>query len=117
MTTQRGETMKRVADAAGPLYNSLTDDQKRRLRMIGGMGMGGMGMGMGMGMAEGPRGRGYEGYGRHEGRGHEGYGRHHRHHHEGGREERGRGGYGRMSDDGRFGGFDRGSGLGDWRNL
>jgi zinc resistance-associated protein len=130
MTTQRGETMKRIADAAGPLYNTLTDEQKRRMRVLGGhmfggsgMGMGGMGMGgAGSRMAMGD-GRHHEG--RHEGRGYEGRGHyrdHHRDHHS--RDERGRGGghggyggYGRMSDDGRFGGFDRGSGLSDWRNL
>ena len=60
----RGEAMKKMADAVGPLYASLNDDQKRRLRfltrgfgrMAMGMGMGaGMGPGMRMGMA-GPRG-------------------------------------------------------------
>lgn len=128
MTTQRGETMKRIADAAGPLYNTLTDEQKRRMRMLGGHMFGGSGSGMGMGMGMGEMGRGGMGSrmamgdGRHhEGRGHEGRGHHrdhHRDHHS--RDERGRGGYGgygRMSDDGRFGGFDRGSGIGDWRNL
>jgi hypothetical protein len=109
LTTQRGETMKRIADAAGPLYSTLTDEQKRRMRMLGGHMFGGAGMGPRMAMGDGPRHEGGRGY---EGRGH------HRDHHS--RDERGRGGYGgygRMSDDGRFGGFDRGSGLGDWRNI
>ena len=68
MTTQRGETMKRIADAAGPLYNTLSDEQKRRLRMLGGH-MFGAGMGR-MAMADGPRAEG-----RQQGRGH------HRDHH------------------------------------
>jgi zinc resistance-associated protein len=56
MSTKRGQAMSRLAEAARPLYASLTDDQKRRLRTLmrapereGGRGMG-MGMGTGMGM-------------------------------------------------------------------
>ena len=61
MATARGETMRKIVDAAQPLYASLSDDQKRRLglfmnhgrRAMGGMGMNAMGMGgmgaMGMG--------------------------------------------------------------------
>lgn len=35
----RGEAMKKVADAAGPLYATLTDEQKARLPMLGHGGM------------------------------------------------------------------------------
>ncbi len=41
MASARGAAMTKLADAAGPLYASLTDDQKRRLRMVRAMGMGG----------------------------------------------------------------------------
>ena len=57
MATMRGETMRKIVDAAGPLYTSLSDDQKRRLSVLmrghrGAMGaMGGMGA---MGMPGGP---------------------------------------------------------------
>ncbi|MBL8588299.1 MAG: Spy/CpxP family protein refolding chaperone [Methylobacteriaceae bacterium] len=52
----RADAMTRLADAAAPLYASLSDEQKTRLRALtgGGMGMGmGVGMGMGMGMMGG----------------------------------------------------------------
>jgi zinc resistance-associated protein len=60
MASARGAAMTKLADAAAPLYASLTDDQKRRLRMVRAMGAGmggGMGGGMGLGMmgGEGPR--------------------------------------------------------------
>ena len=54
MATTRGETMRKIVDAAGPLYTSLSEDQKRRLSMLmrGHRGaMGGMGA---MGMPGGP---------------------------------------------------------------
>lgn len=59
MSTKRGQAMSRLAEAARPLYASLTDDQKRRLRTLmrapGRDGeRGGMGMGMGMGRDEEP---------------------------------------------------------------
>lgn len=61
MASARGAAMTKLADAAGPLYTSLTDDQKRRLRLVGGMGGGlGMGMGGGMGPGMGPGARGGE---------------------------------------------------------
>ncbi len=67
MSTKRGQAMSRLAEAARPLYASLTDDQKRRLRTLmrapGRDGERGMGRGMGMGMD------------RDDERGH--YGRHH----------------------------------------
>jgi zinc resistance-associated protein len=54
MSTKRGQALTRLADAARPLYASLTDDQKRRLRTLmrapGRDGERGMGRGMGMGM-------------------------------------------------------------------
>lgn len=103
MSTKRGQAMSRLAEAARPLYASLSDDQRRRLRtLMHGprgerghgmqMGMGGMGMmGVGMGMNE-------EG-GRH--------GRHHREMmNEGGRR-------GDMHGEGR--GMHGGSGWNDWR--
>jgi hypothetical protein len=117
--------MTRFANAAGPLYDSLNDDQKRRLTMLGGLGGRGMGM-QGMGMhGMGGRGMGMEGRGgRHEGRGHgHGY-RHHQHH--------GRGGYGggwrtnAPAESGESGhahridlrdGLDRGGFVNDWRRL
>lgn len=82
MASARGATMTKLADAAGPLYTSLTDDQKRRLRLVGGMGAGlgmgaGMGPGMGQGMGAGPRGgERFHGEGMRAGRGAE-----HRHDH------------------------------------
>ncbi|MDB5595054.1 MAG: hypothetical protein JWM36_2015, partial [Hyphomicrobiales bacterium] len=140
MASARGEAMKRLADAADPLYKTLSDDQKRRLRMLGSHmgGMGGMAMG-GMEMGSGMR----------EGMGHGGGMRgHHRHHdndrqgwRDRGDDDRGsrHGGMGRgmrqdmrqdMRDDMRQlpppldrsadwapEGFDRGGGVGDWRNL
>ena len=115
MASARGAALTRIAEAAAPLYASLSDDQKRRLRLIhgmargggmmgmmgmmdGGRGMGpGMGQGMGRGMGQGMGGYGSRGHGYgmhghdHDGRGH-GYGRrggrHHDHHH-GGRYGRG----------------------------
>lgn len=99
MATARGTAMTRLADAAAPLYNSLSDDQKRRLQMFHrmGRGMGGEMMGMmggGMGRGEGMRGQGMRGEGmRGEGmrggyggggEGMRGGGYHHRHHHDGG---------------------------------
>lgn len=82
MASARGAAMTKFADAAAPLYKTLSDDQKRRLeRLGGGMGMGGMGMGMGMGMGPGESRMG-RGEGRHGGRpyhehrhGHDGEGR------------------------------------------
>jgi hypothetical protein len=66
MSTKRGQAMSRLADAARPLYASLTDDQKRRLRTLmrapgrdGGRGMG-MEMGMGRGDEPGRHGRHHE---------------------------------------------------------
>jgi hypothetical protein len=127
MASARGAAMTRFANAAGPLYDSLNDDQKRRLTMLGGLGGRGMGM-QGMGMhGMGGRGMGMEGRGgRHEGRGHgHGY-RHHQHH--------GRGGYGygggwrtnAPAESGESGhahridlrdGLDRGGFVNDWRRL
>ncbi len=60
----KSETLKALADAAAPLYQSLTEEQKHRLPFLlhgirphgwgpGGMRPGGMGMGMG-GMSMGP---------------------------------------------------------------
>ncbi len=60
MASKRGQAMTRVAEAARPLYASLSDDQKRRLRvLIRARGPDGMGMGMGMGeqMGRGDEGR------------------------------------------------------------
>lgn len=36
MSTLNGEILKKVADAARPLYNSLSDEQKKRLDMLSG---------------------------------------------------------------------------------
>ena len=44
MLTQRGATLKALADAAAPLYQSLDESQKHRFMMLarlGGRGMGG----------------------------------------------------------------------------
>lgn len=121
MSTARGETLKRVADAAAPLYNSLSDDQKRRLNTLAGGGMGAM-MGLGGGMSGEGAGRGYGG-GRHQ---HDHYrGHHHRDRHEGERGPRWRQGsdqqeprFGRGSRNASAsGGFDRGARLEDWRRL
>jgi zinc resistance-associated protein len=95
MASARGAALTRLADAAGPLYSTLSDDQKRRLRFVrgiagmgGGMGAGmgggmmhgqgpGMGMGGGRGYGEGMRGhRHHEHHGyHHRGYGERGYGR------------------------------------------
>lgn len=126
ISTARGETLKRVADAAAPLYSSLSDDQKRRLNVLAHGRMGAM---MGLGSSEGSdrygRGGGMRSYGDHEGRGGYGGGRHHHDHHQGERGHRWR--QGSMDQDGRHGrgarnaadfeGFDRGAGLEDWRRL
>ena len=116
MSSARGETLKRIADAAAPLYGSLSDDQKRRLGMLAHGRMGAM-----MGLVSqtergGRRGGGEHGYGG---------GRRPHDHHDGERgprwrhgsaEQGGVSGYGRggrpLSD-----GFDRGAGLEDWRRL
>lgn len=84
MASARGAAMTKLADAAAPLYASLTDDQKRRLRIVRAMGggMGGGGMGLGMMGGDGPRmGQGM-GPGMRDGRGGEGMrgGRYHDHH-------------------------------------
>jgi hypothetical protein len=74
MATKRGQAMSRLAEAARPLYASLTDDQKRRLRTLMRAGRDGQrGMGMGMDMGHG-MGHGM-GMGRDHERGH--HGRHH----------------------------------------
>lgn len=112
MSSARGETLKRIADAAAPLYGSLSDDQKRRLNILAHGRMGAM-MGLGSGADRAGHGRG-------------GYGRHHHDHYEGERGPRWR--HGRMDHDGpRHGrggrdasssqGFDRGAGHEDWRRL
>lgn len=112
MSSARGQTLKGIADAAAPLYASLSDDQKRRLGMLAHGRMGAM-----MGLAAEPdqRGGGEHGYGG---------GRRPHNHHDGergprwrqGGAEHGGAGYGRggrpASD-----GFDRGAGLEDWRRL
>jgi hypothetical protein len=72
MSSARGAMMTRFADAAAPLYASLTDDQKRRLQMLGGSGMVGMMGRMGMMGGAGPYGEGRRG----EGMGHHGTGHH-----------------------------------------
>lgn len=133
MSSARGETLKRIADSAAPLYGSLSDDQKRRLHILahGRMGaMMGLDSGSGYGADREGRGEGHgqgreiRGRGDHEGRG--GYGRHHDHH-EGERGPRWR--QGQMDHEGpRYGrggrdasnaaqGFDRGAGQEDWRRL
>jgi hypothetical protein len=64
MMTQTGAALKKLADAAGPLYKSLDDGQKHRLMILarlGGRHMGGEhgsrdGHGMGGWMHRGPRG-------------------------------------------------------------
>ncbi|MDH7797878.1 MULTISPECIES: Spy/CpxP family protein refolding chaperone [unclassified Beijerinckia] len=66
---KHGEAVKKFAEAALPLYSSLNDDQKRRLRFLGrGLGQGMMGQGMQQqGMQQndrrGPNDRGYDGRG------------------------------------------------------
>jgi zinc resistance-associated protein len=101
MATARGAAMTRLADAAAPLYNSLSDDQKRRLQMFhrmgrgmgggmgGMMGMMGGGMGRGEGMRGDMRGEGMRGGYGGRGEGMRGGGYHHRHHHDGGYNRRG----------------------------
>jgi zinc resistance-associated protein len=70
-STRRGQVMTRLAEAARPLYASLTDDQKRRLRTL-------------------MRHPGHDGERGMMGRGGDrGHGRHHHHMDGGGREERG----------------------------
>lgn len=110
--TKRGQAMTRFADAARPLYASLSDDQKRRLRVLmrhgrdgGRHGMMGRDM-MGHDMMDG-RGHG----GRHEGRG-----RHDHHDRHGWMEERGRDRYDRRADSDRDerGGWDRDNGRGGY---
>jgi zinc resistance-associated protein len=61
----RGAALKKLADAAGPLYTSLNDAQKHRFMVLARLG--------------GPRfGHGHDGWrGRHDGRGHGGW-QHHR---------------------------------------
>jgi hypothetical protein len=67
MSTKRGQALTRLADAARPLYGSLSDDQKRRLRTLmrapGRDGERGMGRNRGMEMGrDDERGR----HGRHD---------------------------------------------------
>lgn len=101
MASARGAAMTRIADAAAPLYNSLSDDQKRRLQMFHRMGRGMGGDMMGMMGGQGRHGMRGEGMGR-EGMGREGMrgdwrgrgegmrdGRHYEHHHGGGYYRRG----------------------------
>ena len=60
--TQRGETLKKFADAAGPLYKSLDDGQKHRFVMLAQLG------GHGFGMRHGRRDwRGHGGWQHHRG--------------------------------------------------
>ena len=88
MASARGAMMTRFADAAGPLYSSLTDDQKRRLEMLGGFGMGRM---AGMMGGAGRYGEGRYGQGSgHHGMGGQGMGR--GGHHSDGRHQYGHGG-------------------------
>jgi len=120
----RGETMKKMADAVGPLYASLSDDQKRRLRFLargfGRMGMAGgrgfhhhMGSGHDWGrdrdMRRGPDGDGPRGFGP---RWREGMNQ--------GSDGRQNRGFDRNRsferDNDRGQGFDRGNGIEDWRN-
>lgn len=49
MMSARGAAMTKMADAMKPFHDSLTDDQKRRMRMLMRMGQGGMRQGEGMG--------------------------------------------------------------------
>jgi zinc resistance-associated protein len=121
LSSARGEALKSIADAAAPLYASLSDDQKRRLNMFAHGRTAAM---MGLGSESGQRG----GKAGERGRGEGGYGggRRPHDHHDGERAPRWRQGsmqpddagaaYGRggrpMSD-----GFDRGAGLEDWRRL
>lgn len=62
---KHGEAVKKFAEAALPLYSSLNDDQKRRLRFLGrGLGQGMMGQqGMQQNDRRGPNDRGYDGRG------------------------------------------------------
>lgn len=104
MQSARGAAMTRLADAAAPLYNSLSDDQKRRLRMLQGMGGGRMAMMGRSGEGYGPR------MGMREGRGHEGMRGHHERHHGGGYQ--GHHGYrGHHDGRGRYEGWGRGERL------
>ena len=60
--TARGEMMRKLADAAQPLYATLTEEQKGRLpKLMHGMGPMGMGGGDGMGRHGGGRGEGRRG--------------------------------------------------------
>src|SRR5690606_11024569 len=98
MASARGAALTRLADAAAPLYASLTDDQKRRLRlvrtmargMVGGLGGGMMGM-MGGDDAGGERWRRWRGEGD-RGEGMRGWRHHDRHgfRHRGDDDRRGR---------------------------
>lgn len=56
--TQQGAALKKLADAAGPLYKSLDDGQKKRLMVLARLG--------------GPEGHGMRGPGRHHGGKHHG---------------------------------------------
>jgi hypothetical protein len=138
LAVARGEAMRKVADGVGPLYASLNDEQKRRLRVLtrggmAGLGMGGMGMGMGAmgsgGMRDGMMGRGDHRHGGRHGdhhRDHRGMRGHHHDHHPGEGYRRGgwRDGALRRDDlrqgadwNAPNGGFDRGGWLDDWRSL
>ena len=67
LSSARGEALKSIADAAAPLYASLSDDQKRRLNMFAhGRTAAMMGLGSESGQRggkAGERGRGEGGYG------------------------------------------------------
>jgi hypothetical protein len=130
----RGEMMKKMADAVGPLYASLSDEQKRRLRVLG-RGFGRMGMAEGRGfhhhMGPGNE-RGGRDWGRDrdmhrgpDGDGQRGFGRRWREGmnsdmDQGSDDRQGRGLERNRSfernDRDRGGGFDRGNGIEDWRN-
>jgi hypothetical protein len=139
----RGETMKKMADAVGPLYSSLSDDQKRRLRFLtrgfGRMGMAGdrggdrrMGPGMGPGgerggrdwgrdrdMRRGPDGDGQRGFGPRWRQGMNGGFNQDSDNGESRGLDRNPGtdrSFGRNQSFDRNNGFDRGNGIEDWRN-
>lgn len=59
---QNAAGMKKLADAAGPLYKSLDDSQKQRFAMLARLGMG-----QGRGDQDGWRQRGHDGRGDHRG--------------------------------------------------
>jgi hypothetical protein len=130
----RGEAMKKMADAVGPLYSSLSDDQKRRLRFLT-RGFGRMGMAGHRGDHRMDRGGERRDWGRDrdmrrgpDGDGQRGFGPRWRQGMNGGMNGGANGGMSRDSDNGesrgldrnpgfdRNNGFDRGNGIEDWRN-